>query len=332
MGTGAKSILTGVWLYLRPKETGSVDHHHFCIGDMTSGILQRILFFCSICLLGQQVQTRPSTLRLLSSTVKTSLTKKASTLLERSSIFFEHFSPIFNNREQCQSWLIGSFDNEQQALEGAAQGKVTASAGGHEYVCASITSHPFRPDLLIAQYYFDNDTSKTFRFRYYEFPTKESCPWWQRGKVKMRLHRPLLTTEIKLKAISYNITSYLPILESEFEYLQGCDVIWQKFPWQHSYQGKLENEVCTICSLRDPTIELFVKDDLKLWVNELWLNDRVYDKQGNQLIGNSEGIPYKMKKKYFLVDSHFTKLITSLLVAFARFRVYLYDKIQKMRV
>ena len=292
-------------------------------------ILRQIFLICSTYLLGQQVQPRPSTFRLLSSTVKTSLSKKASTLLQRTSTLLERIGPILNNREQCQSWLIGSFDNEQQALEGIAKGKVTASTGGHEYVCASITSHPFRPELLVAQYYFDNDTSKTFRFRYYEFLRNESFPW---RRVIMRIHRPLLTTEIKLKAISYNVTSYLPGLESEFELLRGCDVIWQKFPWQNVYQGKLENDVCTVCSLRDPTIELFVKDDLKLWMNELWINDRVYDKQGNQLIGNSDGIPYKMKKKYFLFGSFFSNLLTSLFFAFVRIWVYLYDKIKKILV
>ena len=299
-----------------------------------ASILRQILSISSIFLLVQvQSRSRPSTFRLLSSSVHAPLSEKVSTFTGgQTSTLLESISPILNNRKQCKSWLIGSFDNEQQALEGVATGKVTASAGGHEYVCASITPHPFQPELLIAQYYFDNDTSKTFRFRYYEFPTEESCPWWQRGKVKMRIHRPLLTTEIKLKAISYNITSYLPVLESEFEPLRGCDVIWQKFPWQNAYHGKLENDVCTVCSLRDPTIQLIVKDDLKLWMNELWINDRVYDKQGNQLIGNSDGIPYKMKKQNILVGSSFSDLITSLLFALVRIRVYLYDKIKKLLV
>ena len=94
----------------------------------------------------------------------------------------------------------------------------------------------------------------------------------------------------------------------------------------------MENDVCTVCSLRDPTIQLIVKDDLKLWMNELWINDRVYDKQGNQLIGNSDGIPYKMKKQNILVGSSFSDLITSLLFALVRIRVYLYDKIKKLLV
>lgn len=52
-----------------------------------------------------------------------------------------------------------------------------------------------------------------------------------------------------------------------------------------------------MCSLNDPEIELTIKDDLKLWKNELWINDRVFTAEGKQIIGNKDGIPYKMKKQ-----------------------------------
>jgi hypothetical protein len=57
------------------------------------------------------------------------------------------------------------------------------------------------------------------------------------------------------------------------------------------------NGECKLCSLTDPNLELVIKDELKLWKNELWINDRVFTLDGKQLIGNKDGIPYKMRKQ-----------------------------------
>lgn len=62
-----------------------------------------------------------------------------------------------------------------------------------------------------------------------------------------------------------------------FEYLQGCEVIWKK---------KLASS--TECADRD---------DLKLNAKELWINDRVYATDGTMIIGNVEGVPYKLLRQ-----------------------------------
>ncbi|CAM9292442.1 unnamed protein product [Laminaria digitata] len=43
-------------------------------------------------------------------------------------------------------------------------------------------------------------------------------------------------------------------------------------------------------------LEILVKDDLKVWPNHLWVNDRGFDREGNFVYGNQRGVPYKMRR------------------------------------
>lgn len=159
------------------------------------------------------------------------------------------------------------------------------------------------------------DISKTFRYRYYEFIDSESGNNNinnnsnnstidvnsngnndnNKNEIIMKLYRPLLETENILKSFSYDLPEdYLPDIYRDFEYLNGCDIIWEKK--SDCYYGRLINDECKLCSLTNPDLELVIKDELKLWKNELWINDRVYTTTGKQIIGNKDGIPYKMKK------------------------------------
>ena len=49
--------------------------------------------------------------------------------------------------------------------------------------------------------------------------------------------------------------------------------------------------------MRDPIKQILVRDDLRITKKELWINDRVFSyPEMMLLIGNTEGIPYKLKK------------------------------------
>ena len=54
-----------------------------------------------------------------------------------------------------------------------------------------------------------------------------------------------------------------------------------------------------------PGLQLRIQDELSLWENELWVNDRGHnDETGDMVYGNYLGIPYKMKRvSSLLVDS-----------------------------
>ena len=61
----------------------------------------------------------------------------------------------------------------------------------------------------------------------------------------------------------------------------------------HAY---MINSPVEIDSSMIPGTKLKVMDELSLWSDELWINDRGYDLDGNFVYGNQRGIPYAMKR------------------------------------
>lgn len=43
-------------------------------------------------------------------------------------------------------------------------------------------------------------------------------------------------------------------------------------------------------------LEILVKDDLRLWADQLWVNDRGFDREGRFVYGNQRNVPYKMRR------------------------------------
>ena len=43
-------------------------------------------------------------------------------------------------------------------------------------------------------------------------------------------------------------------------------------------------------------LEILVKDDLRVWADRLWVNDRGFDREGNFVYGNQRSVPYKMRR------------------------------------
>ena len=228
-----------------------------------------------------------------------------------------------------QSLMVGVFSNEEQAARDAREGRPTAALGGHEHVTACIAPHPNKalPKVLLARYYLGTDPTRTFRLRCYEFcePSADGEP------ARMRLYRPLPATEAVFKSAKYDPThptvlalpsSSLPfggqlrklsadqLLQRDFEYLSGCDVLWHyrqptfpftsrplPGPFPRYFQGTLAEGSCSICSQTDPNLRLVAKDDLRLSDRRLDINDRVYTVEGKLVIGSASGEPYRMLRQ-----------------------------------
>ena len=199
--------------------------------------------------------------------------------------------------------LQGSFNNEQQHLNGASTGKFTAQDGGHEFVSVLIKKHSHFNNVLIAMYYYGTSVADTFRFRYYEFPNYTD----HRKDAIMKIYRPKPDTDKQLKASRFDTSKYLPSLVYDFEYMNECDLMWRRLEEQPGgimgtsnsvgplFKGVLLNGECEIQSQSNPDITLIVKDDLILFRNQLWINDEVFIKStGVKIIGNRDGIPYKL--------------------------------------
>lgn len=203
----------------------------------------------------------------------------------------------FGINQQCleiQSWFRGKYDNLKQA-EADKLGKPDIKGYRHEYVTAEFYDHPLYTSseqaIMTVKYYYGTNTSDVFRFRYYQFLEDSNG----QGTI-MKIFRP--PKEWTFIPRVYDDSRTFPPVEF-FEYLQGCDVRWMSSVDKISnkfYDGELVEGKCEVCSQFNASISLVIKDELKLWNNELWINDRVFTKDGKMIIGNIENIPYKLQR------------------------------------
>ena len=200
--------------------------------------------------------------------------------------------------------FAGRFSNDDQAAQARLAGKPTAAEGGHELVSVSIERHPSLSNVLVATYCLGALGDKgqlPFRFRFYEFVPPP--PISEEGGVvaTMRLHRPLPQTDRELRENSYDVRRYLPDLMTAFEYLEHCDIQWSHVSpgpgaAEGYYHGTLVEGQCMVCSQADASVRLLIKDDLRVYRSALWICDRAYTASGKQVIGNTDGVPYKLQK------------------------------------
>ena len=106
--------------------------------------------------------------------------------------------------------------------------------------------------------------------------------------------------------------------------LHGCDVEWRPDPDpdRHAYaygsaqasssrvlqpdeahHAVMVNGEATIPSLMNPGSMIRVVDELSLWEDDFWINDRGFDPDtGDFVYGNQRGVPYKMRRVSSLIQ------------------------------
>lgn len=204
-----------------------------------------------------------------------------------------------------RQWIAGSFDNLKQSTADAKAGRPDAKSGGHEHIVAKIMQHPELTNFVVAAYFFGEEV-KPFRFRFYEFLDGDNEEAAQSinpdGKyvTLMRLYKPSADFESQLHITGDHLP--IPALSS-LTPIPGADIGWRRAHWLKClwrgvhYRGELVGGECVLPSQRDPSLLITIRDDLRLWPNQLWINDRVYAPDGTLLIGNSKNIPYKLQKQ-----------------------------------
>ena len=181
---------------------------------------------------------------------------------------------------------------------------------------------------VLASYYFDGAPNRIFRLRLYTFVETED------DLVEMKLYslNPLLEGELR-QTSGKSLTSWIPIiqtytmsLEKEkamLTELKRCDIHWsqQYDVTRHSYFEKITHKDTTM-RMKDPSdafhaimindnniggvllesqmapgLNIRIQDELSLWEDELWINDRGHDAEtGRMVYGNQLSIPYKMNR------------------------------------
>jgi len=181
---------------------------------------------------------------------------------------------------------------------------------------------------VLASYYLDGMPQRVFRLRLYTFEGNE-------GEndigVKMKLFLPNSELEGKLKETSNTaIESWNLILSEYLEQNKGnsnqedalvelkrCDILWSNVPHpiRHSYLPQEEKGYnvdssayhaimiydhekggVRLKSQMIPGTYIHVQDELSLWEDELWINDRGFTSNGERVYGNWRDVPYKMQR------------------------------------
>lgn len=200
----------------------------------------------------------------------------------------------------------GHFDNHAQIAAETIDGLYPREGGGHEHIHCSlqpITLHD-RPQghHMLASYYFNGDPSKVFRERLYELDALPSDPQFG-ACVRMRIYKMRECVTERLRAgsgaddVAWSAAEDLaPSL-----HVPEADVFWRQCG--ERFEGSMRTESIEIISERSGR-PIAVRDDVALWSDSLWVNDRGSDAEtGAYVYGNVHGIPYKMAR---VPDDHWT--------------------------
>ena len=200
--------------------------------------------------------------------------------------------------------ISGKFNNLLQSRMDSYLGRETARKGGHEFITVNIQKFKSVSceNVFLAHYHYGIDPLDTFRLRCYEFPLPRlGADTEKKTELLMKIYKLNPLIESKFKDNFYDLSKYSINFITDCEYMENCDVNWTPIfiqgEFSNQYKGELVLNGCEIKSQNDPNKILIVYDELKLNRNNLYINDRIYLKNsGEQIIGNSKGIPYKLSR------------------------------------
>lgn len=213
-----------------------------------------------------------------------------------------------NSIEEINDWFCGLYNNTQQYDDDNARNKTTTATGQHELCSVAIypSPHPAPTDqnVLIASYRYGlaNNTIP-FRFRLYKLlPPEESDPKYV---CTMKLYKPNFDTEKQLEKVNYDLFKYVPSIK-DCEEIKGCLIGWRKRKdglfglfGREYYYGVLTTGSIKLPSSKLPNVTIIVTDELRVYRDEVWVNDRVVSTTGELFYGNVDNIPYKFNKHIF---------------------------------
>lgn len=196
---------------------------------------------------------------------------------------------------KLKSWFTGDFDNKMQVDEDRAAGMPPREGGGHEHIHCKVVpvdlSESGCQHALLAHYYFGDDPSSTFRIRFYTFDAAQDPDG--SNAVRMQIHYVSKDGMTQLTAGIDDAASKDWSNEDLTMPIADCDVTWR--PRGDHFHGTMDTESVTMWSpmMKGP---ITIQDEVTLWADKLWVNDRGYNADGHQVYGNFLGVPYKLYK------------------------------------
>ena len=208
----------------------------------------------------------------------------------------------------------GHFDNYAQVAANEAAGLAPREGGGHEHIHCVLRHVPLLgasegdgANGVLASYYFNGDPTAVFRERLYAFEAVASDAQFG-ACVRMAIYKLRDPVTAQLRAagglsgysaddVAFSVAADL----SPSQRVEGADVYWRLCG--ERFEGRMRTESITVVSERTGD-EIVVSDDVALWEEALWVNDRGHDAAtGEYVYGNVHGVPYKMAR---VDEAHWT--------------------------
>jgi hypothetical protein len=187
-------------------------------------------------------------------------------------------------------WFAGEFNNFQQVHKEKEDSIVTDLV--HENIHSifePITLPWLGEKVYYVKQYMDNDPSKIYRQRIYNFNVNKNEEAIQLDIYSFK-DKPMETSYIngdKDKSI------FSMLKKDDLTSTPGCEVFW-KNNGDH-FIGYMKERACTFLSKRSGK-RIFITDSLVLTKNEIWIRDEAEDEDGNYIFGHKGKIPHKLKR------------------------------------
>lgn len=199
--------------------------------------------------------------------------------------------------------FAGTFDNGAQAAVDVAAGLAPREGGGHEHICCHVqrVQAPGVGPAMLADYRFPERGDQSFRTRLYTLECADpSLDCVTHGaQINMKIYRVPEERMAQLSDVSFDASAVRWSAEDFAHHIPDCDVVWTYNELGECgaryFDGELAaGEVDVFSPIMKQQIR--VLDSLQLFEDALWINDRGFDLDGNQIYGNWRNVPYKLER------------------------------------
>ena len=185
--------------------------------------------------------------------------------------------------ELMLGWFEGRFDNYWQARE-EAEAEVEHPHGRVHSIFKRVDLPVVGENVFYVQQYSDGDPKKIYRQRLYSFVANE-----EKEAIELVIYAPPDTAAVVDAHLDPAKLAGLTL--DDLRSYPGCEVYWQRQGTE--FIGATEPDACRVVSQRSGRT-LVISDDLKLTANEIWIQDRAVDDEGNYVYGHQGGVPHKL--------------------------------------
>ena len=189
-----------------------------------------------------------------------------------------------------KTWFTGEFNNYQQVHKEKEDSIVKDLIHEHIHSIFEPVDLPWMGEnVFFVKQYFDNDPSKVYRQRIYNF---------SENKKEKAIQLDIYSFKDKsLDSIYINAHKDKSILtqlnKEQLTASPGCEVFWQKN--KDHFIGFMKPRACNFISKRSGK-RIFITDSLMLNDKEMWIRDEAEDEDGKYVFGHKAKIPHRLRK------------------------------------